>query len=89
VSQWEHEQIFKYPEIEIFIEKLKKLIREKPESGLPDPILLADREKNLPCLKRSVNISLFPERYAIGYSHITATYLWNGNDIAIIRIDYS
>jgi len=89
VSQWEHEQISKYPEIGIFIRKLKNLIMENPERGLSDPILLPDTGKNLPCLKRSVSITLFSRRYAIGYSNITATYLYNENDIIIVRIDYS
>jgi len=89
VSQWEHEQVSNYPEIGIFIEKLKNIIREKPESGLPDPILLANTAKNLPCLKRSVSITLFSRRYAIGYSYLTATYLYNENDIIIVRMDYT
>jgi len=88
VSQWEHEQISKYPEIGIFIEKLKKIIKEKPENGLPDPILLESTGKILPCLKRSVSIALFSRRYAIGYSYITATYFYNENDIIIARMDY-
>jgi len=88
VSQWEHEQVSKYPEIGIFIEKLKNIIKEKPEGGLPDPILLANG-KNLPCLKRSVSITLFSRRYAIGYSCLTATYFYNENDIIIARMDYS
>jgi len=51
VSQWEREQVSKYPEIGMFIKKLKNLIIEDPERGLPDPILLADTGKKLPCLK--------------------------------------
>jgi len=89
VSQWEHEQVSKYPEIGIFIEKLKNIIKEKPENGLPAPILLANTGKILPCLKRSVSITLFSSRYAIGYSHITATYFYNENDIIIARLDYT
>ena len=87
VSQWEREQVSKYPEIGIFIEKLKRLIKEKPEGGLPDPILLGG--KILPCLRRSVSITLFPSRYAIGYSYITATYFHNENDIIITHMVYS
>ena len=89
VSQWEREQVLKYPEIGIFIEKLKNIIKDKPESGLPDPVLLGNTGKNLPCLKRSVNITLFPRRYAVGYSFLTATYFYNENDIIIVRLDYS
>jgi len=89
VSQWEHEQVSKYPEIGIFIEKLKNLIMEKPENGLPDPILLESAGKILPCLKRSVSITLFSRRYALGYSYITATYFHNENDIIIAHMAYS
>ena len=88
VSQWEHEQVSKYPNIRIFIEKLKNIIREKPEMGLHDPILSLKTGKRLPCRKHSVNITLFPRQYAIGYSFIEATYLYNGNDIIIVRMDY-
>ena len=88
VSQWEREQVSKYPEIGIFIEKLKNMIREKPEIGFPDPIL-SGSGKALPCRKRSVNITLFSRRYAIGYSYITASYLYNENDIVIAKMIYS
>ena len=88
VSQWEHEQISKYPEIKVFIEKLKEIIKKNPESGLPDPILLVDTGKILPCRKRSINITLFPYRYALGYSYITATYFYNKNDIIIAKMNY-
>ena len=89
VSQWEHEQISKYPEIELFIEKLKNNIREKPEKGLLDPIILFDTRENLPCRKQSVSISLFSRQYAVGYSFIVATYLQNNDDIFIVKMNYS
>jgi hypothetical protein len=73
----------------VFIEKLKNLIKEKPEGGLPDPIFLPDIGKKLPCLKRSVSITLFPRRYALGYSYITATYFYNESDIIVAYMDYS
>ena len=85
VSQWEHEQITKYPEIKVFIEKLKNIISEKPEKGLLDSII-SNTGKILPCRKHSVNITLFSRRYAIGYSYIVASYLFNENDIIIIKI---
>ena len=88
VSQWEREQVSKYPNVGIFIEKLKNIVREKPEKGLPDPILSLNTGKNLPCRKHSVNITLFSRHYAIGYSFIEATYLYNGNNIIIVRMDY-
>jgi len=87
VSLWEREQISKYPEIGIFIEKLKNMIKDNPENGLPDPILMAG--KKLPCKKRSVNITLFSNRYAIGYGCLTATYLSNSNDVVIVRMEYN
>ena len=39
VSQWEREQISKYPEIGIFIEKLKEKVVDKPEKGIPNEML--------------------------------------------------
>ena len=87
VSRWEHEQISKYPEVGMFIEKLKNIIMKKPEKGLLDPILL--NGEKLPCRKLSVNITLFSRRYAIGYSSLTASYLYNGNDVIIAKIIYS
>jgi hypothetical protein len=73
----------------MFIEKLKNLIREKPEGGLLDPILMAGTGKVLPCRKRSVSIALFPHRYVIGCNFITASYISNGDDILIARMGYS
>jgi hypothetical protein len=89
VSQWEREQVSKYPEIRVFIEKLKSLIKEKPESGLQDPIFLPEIKKALPCRKRSVSIALFPNRYVLGCNYITATYFSSGDDVVIARMDYS
>jgi len=88
VSQWEREQVSKYPEISVFIKKLKNIIREKPEKGFLDPIL-SHTGKKLPCRKHSVNITLFSRRYAIGYSYLTASYLYNENDIIIAKMSYS
>jgi len=85
--QWEHEETSKYPEIGTFIEKLKRTIREKPEKGLPDPIIF--RGQNLPCWKQSVNISLFPRRHAIGYSFITAHYLRGTDEVVIAKFAYT
>jgi len=70
----------------MFIEKLRNIIFEKPEKGLSDPILSLDTGKNLPCKKHSVSLALFPRQYAIGYGFITATYLYDGNNIIIVRI---
>jgi|GEM_PF-2221962 len=88
VSQWEREQISKYPEAGMFIKKLKNNIMEKPEKGLLDPIIF-DAGRNLPCRKQSVSISLFSNRYAIGYSYIVATYLYNEDNVVIVKLDYS
>jgi hypothetical protein len=88
VSQWEARQTAEYPEIEGFTQLLKRLIAENPEAGLPDP-LLSETGKNLPCRKRSVNISLFSNRYAIGYSYITAHYLYNTTKAVIVKMGYT
>jgi len=88
VSQWEHEQVSRYPEIRIFIEKLKKMVREKPHKGLPDPFL-SETGKTVPCYKHSVNISLFSCQYALGYNFITASYVYNVSDAFIIKMAFS
>jgi hypothetical protein len=89
VSQWERDQVLQYPELQIFIDKLKDLIIKKPEKGLSDPLLLPGMKENLPCLKHSVNLSLFSSQYAIGYNFITASYLNGVNEIIIVRMDFS
>ena len=89
VSQWEHEQVSQYPVLRIFIDKLKNIIRNKPDKGLPDPILLPGMKKNLRSLKHSVNISIFSRQYAIGYDFITATYLYKDPVVIVIKMDFS
>jgi len=88
VSQWEHEQVSQYPEIRAYIDKLKNMILEKPESGLPDQLLL-DAGKTILCKKHSVNISLFSYHYAIGYGYVSAHYVYNADVITIIRMGYT
>jgi len=84
--QWEREQVSKYPEIVVFIEKLKRIIKEKPEAGKPDPIIY--KGKKLPCRKHSVKIEIFSRYNAMGYSFIMASYLPSGDDIYIINMGY-
>jgi len=88
VSQWELEQVSKYPEIKFFIDKLKNMIHKKPESGLPAPSLSIEG-KTIPYLKLSINISLFSYQYAIGYNFITASYVFNENIIYIAKMAFS
>ena len=90
VSKWKHDQISHYPALKVFIDKLKDIIKKKPGQGLPDP-LMSESGKDIPCLKHSVNISLFSHRYAIGYNYITASYLSNKNEdeIVIVKMVYS
>ena len=88
VSLWESKQTAEYPEIKVFIEKLKKIIREKPEKGLADPIL-SYKGQTLPCRKHAVNITLFSRQYAIGYNFLEALYLHNNKDgIVIVKMNY-
>jgi len=88
VSQWEHEQVSRYPEIIFFINKLKNMICKKPESGQPDP-RLSIRGKTIPYLKLSVNISLFPYKHAVGYNFLTASYVYNEKIIYIAKMAFS
>lgn len=88
VSQWEHEQVSNYPEIGIFIDKLKEMIKTRPDAGLKDALLSA-AGKNIACMKRSVNITIFSSRYAIGYSCITAFYIYNDASAVIIQMKFA
>jgi len=88
VSQWEIEQITKYPEMKLFTGKLKNMIEKHPEKGLSDSFLSV-KGKNVPCFKQSVNLSLFPRQYALGYNFITAFYVYNNIKILIIDICFT
>jgi len=88
VFQWIDEQTTQYSGIYIFINKLKSMIENKPENGLYDPIL-SGTGKTIPCRKQSVNLSLFSCRHAIGYDHITATYIYNETSVLIVKMNYS
>ncbi|WP_461245949.1 hypothetical protein [Treponema sp. R6D11] len=88
MSQWELEQVSKYPEMKLFIEKLKDMIEKHPEKGLPDSFLSV-KGKSVPFLKQSVNLSLFPHQYALGYNFITAFYVCNNTEILIIDLHFS
>jgi len=88
VSRWETEQVSKYPEIKIFIDKLKNMVCKNPGNGLPDPCL-SKNGKTIPSLKQSVNIALFPYRNALGYNFISASYIFNENIIYIIKMSFS
>jgi len=89
VSQWENEQVSQYPELRVFIDKLKSMIKTRPDKGLPDPILLPGMKNNLPTLKHSVNISLFSRQNAIGYDFIIATYLYIVDEAIIVKMVFS
>jgi len=86
-SQWERNETSRYPELGIFIEKLKRTVRENPGKGRLDPILYKGQE--LPCLKRSVKIEIIPRHNAIGYSFITAWYVHDDSNVIIVNMDYS
>jgi hypothetical protein len=87
-SRWEREQISKYPEIKLFINKLKNMIENHPEKGLPDSFISA-KGKTVPCFKRSINLSLFPPQYALGYNFITAQYIFDDKIIYIFNLYFS
>ena len=89
VSQWKRDQILQYPELRIFIDKLKDIIKKKPEKGFSDPLLFPGMKRNLRCLKHSVNISLFSHQYAIGYNFITASYLYTNTQAIIVKMNFS
>jgi len=88
VSQWESDQVSNYPEIKLFIDKLKDMIEKHPEKGLPDSFISA-KGKTVHYLKQSVNLSIFPPQYALGYNFITAFYVCTNTDIIIIDLHFS
>ena len=90
VSQWEDEQTFTYPVLRFFIDKLKRKILDKPESGFDDPIL-SRSGKIIPCKKQSVNIGIFSRQYAIGYNFLTVNYIYEkeSSEIIVVRLNYS
>ena len=88
VSQWKHEQVLRYPEIKLFIEKLETMVKDNPDKGLFDPIL-SETGEIWTCRKQSVNITLFSHWYAIGYSYIIAHYIYNETDVYIIRMSFN
>ncbi|MDR1802676.1 MAG: hypothetical protein LBQ94_03635 [Treponema sp.] len=89
VSQWERDQVLQYPELQLFIDKLKDIIRKNPNNGFPDPLLLPGMRKNLPCFKHSVKISLFSNKNAMGYSFVTASYLPTDTEVIIMKMSFS
>jgi hypothetical protein len=76
--------------LQALINKLKDTIKKKPGQGLPAP-LPSKTGRIIPCLKHSINISLFSPQYAIGYNFITASYVCSEDktDILIIKMDFS
>jgi len=88
IRWWEQKQVSKYPEIKIFIDKLKSNICKKPESGHLDSYL-SITGKTIPYRKLSVYISLFSNEYALGYNFITASYVFNNDIIYIMKMTFS
>jgi len=88
VSRWELEQVSKYPELALFIDKLKDMIEKHPEKGLSDSFLSV-KGKTVPCFKQSVSLSLFPPQYSLGYNFITVLYVYNDINVLIIDLHYS
>jgi len=62
--------------MKLFIDKLKDIVENTPDKGLSDSFLSV-KGKTVPCFKQSINLSLFPPKYALGYAFITALYVFN------------
>ena len=88
VTEWEKEQISKYPEIEFYIDKLKRLITGNPEKGIPYHYL-SKSGKKVNYKKRHIPVDLFSSQYAVGYKYVSASYVYNSNYIYIFYISYS
>jgi len=87
-SKWELEQVSKYPEMKLFVDKLKNIVEKHPEKGLSDSFLSVNG-KTVPCFKHTVNLLLFPHEYALGYDFISALYVFNNKEILIIKFYFS
>ena len=87
VSQWEHEQISKYPEISFFIEKLKSNITKNPDRGRSTTISISG--KIVPCYTKSVNLNFFPREFVVGSNFITASYVYNDNIIYLLQMIFT
>jgi hypothetical protein len=88
VQQWKSRYLSEYPELDIFVQELEKLIKNTPDSGKKDYILSKDG-KVLPTKRQAVNLFLFSERYAIGYNRLNALYLYNNDTIVIVKMYFS
>ena len=88
VSRWKNKQISLYPQLLEPIRLLENKISEKPEHGFYDPDAFSIQGKIIPYYKRSLRIFLFPYQYAIGYSYITATYLFNKTSCLIVNMAF-
>ena len=87
VSQWEHEQVSKYPEISFFIEKLKSNVTKDPGRGRSTTISI--NKKIVPCYTQSVNIKFFPREFVTGSNFITASYVYNDDIIYILQMIFA
>ena len=76
------------PEKEEYFEHLEKLIREHPETGIPDSCLLANG-KTIRCFKKAVKVYLFSGRIRYERSQITAQYFFNDKVIRIFNLYFS
>jgi hypothetical protein len=76
------------PEKEEYFEHLEKLIREHPETGIPDSCLLTNG-KTIMCYKKAIKVYLFSGRIRYERSQITAQYFFNDKVIRIFNLYFS
>lgn len=77
----------KYPAFRLLFEKLEKIISDNPLRGHEENIFLPAKGR-IKVRAQSVKLSLFPERYSIGYDHLSATYIPMDNGNVVIAIHF-
>jgi hypothetical protein len=77
-----------YPGLAGYFQALEELIVSSPETGR-DSRLPTQGGKTLPCKEKSVSLDFFDPRYAIGYSRLTAAYVFNKENAAVIHLYFT
>jgi hypothetical protein len=73
------------PERKDYFDDLEKLIKEHPETGIPDTCLLTNG-KTISCYKHTKKLFLFDGRIRYDRSQLSAQYIFDDNIIFIFNL---
>jgi hypothetical protein len=76
------------PEKEEYFNKLEKVIREHPETGIPSSCLL-ENGKSISCFQKNIKLFLFSGSIRSDRSQITAQYIFDDKIIYILNLYFS